>query len=83
MQATHDTETPTVRSIGKLIVGGDWACSHGDLAALGHVARQLAEHACGQLHKDLLALAAKCRYEPECATAAWVVLKERARREIP
>ena len=78
-------ETPprTVRTIGQLIVGGDWACSHGDLDALGHVARQLAGHACGRLHEDLLALAAKCQHDPEGATAAWVALKERAGREIP
>jgi len=33
------------RVIGKLCVGGDWACSHGDFEALGDIAVQLADFA--------------------------------------
>lgn len=80
MLATQDHPRSRTPTLGELLVGGDWACSHGDLAALGHVAGQLAQRATGQLRSDLLALENRCRFEPECATAAWIVLKDRIRR---
>ena len=61
--------------IGKLCVGGDWACSNGDLEALGDVAVQLADFAREPLHRQLLALGALCHDDPDQASAAWLRLK--------
>lgn len=63
--------------IGELCVGGDWACAHGDLEALGFVARELASSAAEPLHHDLLVLADECYADPNHAVASWVQLKER------
>ena len=67
---------PTPRAIGELCFGGDWACAHGDLSALGYIARRLAEYAHEPLHCELVALADSCRCNPDHATAAWVRIKD-------
>jgi len=61
-------------AVGKLCVGGDWACANGDLDSLGHIAGLLAA-------KDprLVPLAEICRREPERAVAAWNQIKEAVR----
>lgn len=71
-QATHSP-----RTIGMLCLGGDWACAHGDVAALGEVARQLAGHAAPAHRRELAALVALCHRDPDRAVAAWLQLKER------
>lgn len=63
------------RTIGKLCVGGDWACANGDLEALGDVAVQLADYAHEPLHCELVALSALCHSDPERVSAAWIRLK--------
>jgi len=65
----------TIRTIGKLCVGGDWACANGDLEALGNVAAQLADFAREPLHHELVALSALCRSDPELVSEAWIRLK--------
>lgn len=64
------------RMIGKLCVGGDWACAHGDLEALGDVAVHLSSYAREPLDCELVALSELCRSDPEQATATWVRLKD-------
>ena len=71
-----------MRAIGELCFGGDWACAHGDMSALGHVARCLAEYAREPLHCELVALAESCRCDPDRATAAWVRLKSLVQRSL-
>jgi hypothetical protein len=66
---------PATRTIGKLCVGGDWACANGDLEALGDVAVQLADFTLEPLHHELVALSALCRSDPERVSAAWMRLK--------
>jgi hypothetical protein len=65
----------TARAIGKLCVGGDWACAHGDLSALRYVAQCLAVHAREPLHCELLSLAEACSSDPDHAVERWTVLK--------
>jgi len=72
----------TTRAIGELCVGGDWACTNGDLEALGDVARRLAEHTCEPLHCELVALADACRSDPDRAAATWLTLKERVQQSV-
>ena len=72
-----NNSTPTEsRRIGQLCFGGDWACAHGDLETLGHIANLLAETASEPLHCELASLADLCRRDPDVATAVWVRLKE-------
>lgn len=61
--------------IGKLCMGGDWACAHGDLEALHDIAMRLAVHAPEPLHCELVALAEQCRSDQDHASARWVELK--------
>ena len=62
-------------AIGKLCIGGDWACAHGDLSALRYVAQCLAVHAREPLHCELLDLAETCSFDPDRAVERWVLLK--------
>ncbi len=75
--ATNNTDPNHL--IGKLCVGGDWACAHGDLDALRYVARCLADHTSGALHRELIALAVACYEAPDVAAASWVALRDRVR----
>jgi hypothetical protein len=72
---TAGSPDPVARTIGKLCMGGDWACAHGDLEALGDIAARLAGYAGEPLHRELVALSSQCRNDPDGATAAWVRLK--------
>lgn len=69
------------RKIGQLCVGADWACVHGDLVALQHIAEQLAGYASEPLHCDLETLAELCDSDPARAIAEWSQLKERLYRD--
>jgi hypothetical protein len=62
-------------SIGQLCVGGDWACAHGDLAGLAHVAEELAARAHEPLHCQLVEVVRACRYDPDRAPALWFGLR--------
>jgi hypothetical protein len=79
------TSTPCTaevsQTIGKLCVGGDWACAHGDFSGLRHVALQLADYAPEPIHCELAALATACSADPERAASIWDRLKPRLYRE--
>lgn len=68
-------------SIGKLCMGGDWACAHGDFGGLREVARQLAAHVPEPLHCELETLAAACAAHPAKAVSLWTTLKDRIFQE--
>jgi hypothetical protein len=65
----------SVKTIGKLRVGGDWACAHGDFAGLRHVAQQLVALAPEPLLRALHELVATCHANPERAAELWRHLK--------
>jgi hypothetical protein len=69
------------QTIGKLCVGGDWACAHGDFAGLRQVARELADHALEPIHCELVELASACNSDPDRAAALWQELKNQLYRE--
>jgi hypothetical protein len=79
---TPEPSTPEhSQKIGKLCVGGDWACAHGDFSGLRHVAEQLAACAPEPLHCALVELAAACNADPVRAAAIWDRLKTEVYRE--
>ena len=80
--ARHSRD-PQARMIGKLCLGGDWACANGDLEALGDIAARLVTCSPEPLHGELTGLSAMCRRDPDQATAAWVQLKNRVLRSVP
>jgi len=61
----------TPETTRQLCTGGDWACAHGDLDALRHVARHLAAGAVEPLHHELLTLAELCVRDPYRAPTVW------------
>lgn len=63
-------------TIGKLCVGGDWACAHGDFGALREVVRQLESLVAEPKHCELVALEDACLAEPARASTLWCELKE-------
>jgi hypothetical protein len=78
-RASHRPK-PAARTIGQLCVGGDWACAHGDLEALGDVAERLADYANDPLHDELEALSVLCHNDPERAATTWMRLKNQLLR---
>ncbi len=60
------------RTLGILRLGGDWACAHGDFAALRDVALQLADQVAAPLRADLRLLAEACREDLDRAAVLWV-----------
>ena len=80
--ALHSPD-PIARTIGKLCVGGDWACAHGDLEALSDIAERLAGCTPEPLHGELEGLSALCHSDPDHATATWVRLKKQVLRSVP
>lgn len=69
-------------TIGRLCVGGDWACANGDLGGLRDVAKRLAAFAPEPIHRELVALAAACVADPDRAVAIWTRVKVRLHREV-
>lgn len=61
--------------MGKLCVGGDWACANGDLGTLGDIASRLVTCVPERLHCELSDLSELCRKHPDQATSAWVRVK--------
>lgn len=78
--ALPSSSPDTVRAIGVLCVGGDWACAHGDFAALRNVAQRLAARTPEPLHCDLVELANACASDPHRASVLWDQLKPRLYR---
>ena len=70
----------THAAIGRLCVGGDWACANGDLGGLRYVAQQLASYMPESLNSELAALAESCASDPDAAVARWDCLKRRVYR---
>ncbi len=68
---------PSPVSTGALLVGGDWACAHGDIEALSFVAEQLSDRISGPLHGELVELARLCRRDEELAARQWPTLRRR------
>lgn len=71
------------RQLGILRVGGDWACAHGDFAALRDVARQLAVVAREPLHGELEVLVTACLARPQRAAELWRELRDRLSVAMP
>lgn len=70
------TGTDDRRALDQLRFGADWACAHGDLAALRHCALQLARHAHEPMHGALVDLADACAADPERAVKLWSALRQ-------
>jgi hypothetical protein len=70
----------TRATIGKLCVGGDWACAHGDFGALRHVARQLAGLIAEPTQCELVALEEACLCDLSRAVMLWCEIKTRLLR---
>ena len=70
-------------NLAQLCFGGDWACAHGDLAALADIVHQLAERVREPLHCELSAVARACRSDPDRATELWYAVKERVLQAAP
>lgn len=79
---TPPTSKVVRQTIGKLCVGGDWACAHGDFSGLRHVAQQLASYAPEPIHCELTELAAACATDPDHAVQLWDRLKNQLYRDV-
>lgn len=75
--SSDDDGSTSPRTIGKLCIGGDWACAHGDFAALRHIAQQLATAATEPLHCALIELADACLDGEHRAGELWHHLRDR------
>lgn len=75
MLAPANLSPESVRAIGELCVDGDWACAHGDLGALRHIARTLAARLPEPLHCELTELADACAGDARRAMALWSKVK--------
>lgn len=82
MTPVPPTSTEASQRIGKLCLGGDWACAHGDFAGLRSVAQQLAEYVAEPIHCELVDLARACKSDPDRAAVLWNGLKERLYRPV-
>jgi len=71
----------TRHALGELCLGGDWACTNGDLETLGYVAGRLATCTNEPLCRELTTLAEMCRCDLDGAIAAWLRLKQRVLQE--
>jgi len=81
-QSYRNRSTTTARTIGQLCVGGDWACAHGELEALGDVAERLADYTREPLHRELVELSMLCHSDPQQATALWTRLKTQVLEDV-
>jgi len=68
--------------IGELLVGGDWACAHGDAETLAYVAQQLASCVAEPYHGQLAEVARLAHTDPGLATAAWARVREVIRERV-
>jgi hypothetical protein len=79
MNVENHSEDPA-HAIGKLCVGGDWACAHGDIEALGYISGWLEEYAREPLQCELVELADMCRSDSDSAVSTWLRLKTQVLR---
>jgi len=80
---TAATRSTTARSIGERCVGADWALSHGDFAALRHMAQQLAIRFPEPARCELIRLAELCLCDLDAAGALWPRVKAQLHRATP
>lgn len=81
MPPQRSTSNATASPIGRLCVGGDWACAHGDFGGLRHIAFQLQSFVPEPIHCQLSELASACLCDPQRAGAIWDGLKSVVYRE--
>lgn len=62
-------------AVGRLCVGGDWACAHGNFGGLAAVAHHLIALAPLPIQRRLAELEAACRGDPARAGALWNELR--------
>jgi hypothetical protein len=72
----------TTAKIGELLVGGDWACSYGDVGTLAHAAELLAACVPEPLRRELLEVARACHCDDEHAAERWHDAREHVRVAI-
>lgn len=63
--------------LGVLLVGGDWACAHGDLAGLAEVAKRLGSLTKGEIRTEAFTLARLCVADHQLAAGRWFELRTR------
>jgi hypothetical protein len=62
-------------TVGALLVGGDWACAHGDAGALGHVARTLARCSAWAFPAAAAEISRLSESDFAAATIAWTRMR--------
>jgi hypothetical protein len=69
----------SAHAVGELVIGGDWACAHGDFSTLHFIAERLARYADPRtaLKRQLLAFANACYDDPDEAALQWAALRTR------
>jgi len=72
---TPDRQDP-VHAISALCLGGEWACAHGDFAALRDVARRLEPYV-PEVVDELHQLETACRHDIDHASELWVAVERR------
>jgi hypothetical protein len=82
MTPRPSTTPEASETIGKLCVGGDWACANGDLGGLRHVAQQLADYVPEPVHCELDTLIVACASDPDRAARLWDAIKNQLYREV-
>jgi hypothetical protein len=82
MTPLPSTTPEASEAIGRLCIGADWACAHGDLDSLREIAHQLASYVPEPIHCELVALASACAGAPDRATTLWDRLKTQLYREV-
>lgn len=79
--ARHSPDART-RLICRLCLGGDWACAHGDLAALADIAARLVTCSPEALRGEIAGLSSLCSGDLSRASAAWLKLRNRVLRSF-
>jgi hypothetical protein len=77
MSIASARESGEAHAIGELVIGGDWACAHGDFGTLHFIVAKLADHAWPSLRKRLLDCANACYDDPDRAAVEWATLRTR------
>lgn len=77
MSIASTSSPDTGHAVGELVLGGDWACAHGDFGTLHFITVKLAQHAKPRLRRRLLDCATACYDNPDRAAAEWATLRTR------
>jgi len=79
VERLHLEDLEQRRRVRRLVDGGDWACSNGDVESLAHVARQLIADAPRAIQFDLVAVAELASVDFLVASSRWSELSGRLR----